>query len=331
MSLNKTTRLFFFSTLFTTFIKVDKGLLERHFHVTALIGRGIGALLKIFFGVLHSDVTLAWFGSVYSFFLVFFSKLLGKPSMVIVAGVDAAKDKEINYGIWLNPWKAMLVKYAFRHADRILVVDPFLGREAERLADYDGKNIVYLPFGFDANLWRPSGSKEPFILTVAACENIWRLRKKGIDKLLDAAAAMPTTHFIIIGILPELLVHTQMNTLPNVEVLPFVKQEELLRYYQRAKVYCQVSYTEGLPNALCEAMLCGCIPVGTTRGGIPTAIGDAGLLIPYGDIPAMVEAFQTALAMSPQAGLKARQRIMENFPLQRREEGLLKTINELLK
>ena len=41
---------------------------------------------------------------------------------------------------------------------------------------------------------------------------------------------------------------------------------------------------ERLPNALhCEAMLCECVPVGTRYCGIPTAIGDTGLYVPYGD------------------------------------------------
>jgi len=37
-----------------------------------------------------------------------------------------------------------------------------------------------------------------------------------------------------------------------------VPDEELIKYYQKAKVY-QLSEYEGLPNALCEAMLCECL------------------------------------------------------------------------
>ena len=42
----------------------------------------------------------------------------------------------------------------------------------------------------------------------------------------------------------------------NVEFAGFVPHDQLASYYQRAKVYCQLSAYEGLPNALCEAMLC---------------------------------------------------------------------------
>ena len=36
-------------------------------------------------------------------------------------------------------------------------------------------------------------------------------------------------------------------------------QEKLIPYYQKAKVYCQLSMREGLPNALCEALLVGLV------------------------------------------------------------------------
>ena len=45
---------------------------------------------------------------------------------------------------------------------------------------------------------------------------------------------------------------------------------------------------EGLPNALCEAMLCECVPVGTDVQGIRTAMGDAGFYVPYGDRKSVV-------------------------------------------
>ena len=65
----------------------------------------------------------------------------------------------------------------------------------------------------------------------------------------------------------------------NVKFTGFVPDEELIKYYQKAKVYCQLSRYEGLLNALCEAMLCACVPVGTRYCGIPPAIGDTGMCL----------------------------------------------------
>jgi hypothetical protein len=100
-----------------------------------------------------------------------------------------------------------------------------------------------------------------------------------------------------------------------------------LPYYQRAKVYAQLSISEGLPNVVCEAMLAGDIPVGTRRGGIPEAIGNTGFYVPYGDVQASAEAIKRALQSPEELGLKARARIMQLYPQQRREEALINIIN----
>jgi glycosyltransferase involved in cell wall biosynthesis len=73
-------------------------------------------------------------------------------------------------------------------------------------------------------------------------------------------------------------------------------------------------------------MLCECVPVGTDRGGIPTAIGDAGFIVPYGDAALLAQAIQQALDAPTGAGRKAREHIMKSFPLSRREEALRQVI-----
>jgi len=322
-------RILFSSTLFTPFIEDDAVTLSRHFRLEKVIVSGWRALLKLPGGVWRSDITLSWFGSVYAGYTVFLSRVMGKRSLIVVAGLDASKDKQIRYGIWLSPWKSVIMRYAFRHADRLLVVDPFLEGEAKRLAEYDGGNIINIPFGFDPDTWKPGGEKENMVLTVAACHDRWRMKKKGIDKLFAAAVLMPDVRFQIIGIHARLMPEVNRDTPSNVELIPFVPRDRLLAYYQRAKVYCQPSYTEGLPNTLCEAMLCGCIPVGTIAGGIPTAIGYTGYLMPVRDQPALVQALRSALASPASDGLKARHRIATEFTQERREKALLDVIRGL--
>ncbi len=323
-------RILFLSTINTSFIKEDLNILGKHFAVRKNISSGFIHVFKLLFSVPRTDVTYTWFASVYSAFAVFFSRLYGKKSVIVIGGVDVADYKEINYGIWLNWWKSKFVRYAIRNADRILSVDPFLISEATRLAKYDGSNILYLPTGYDYDYWTPAGAKENFILSVGACEDEWRMMKKGFDNLIAAAIKLPDVKFVIVGIKENLLKQIEPHLPQNVEVIPFLDRAELLNYYRRAKVYTQVSYTEGLPNSLCEAMLCECIPVGTTRGGIPTAIGEVGILLPYGDVDVLVDGLTKSLTLSDEFGKKARLRIIEKFPRQRRINGLLKVIEELL-
>ena len=321
-------KILFTSTQVTSFIREDVEILQRHFHVNRLTTRGFRALITIPLGVLRADVTFTWFASVYSAVVVFFARLFGKPSIVVIGGVDVAKYPEIQYGIWLNPWKAILVKYAMRHAHRLLIVDPFQKGEAMRLAEYDGGNIEYAATGYDANAWIPSAGKEQIVLTVAACTDEGRLKAKGFDFLIRSAKLLPDIKFVVVGISEQIVEKARRDAPSNMEIIPFVERRDLLPLYQKAKVYCQPSYIEGLPNALCEAMLCECVPVGTNVGGIPTAIGDAGFLVPYGDATALSSAIQNALQTPSSMGARARERIAKGFTLRQREEALVRILSK---
>ncbi len=322
-------KILFTSSLDTSFIREDLSILNRHYAVDRLVTKGFLAPLVILMHVLKADVTFTWFASVYSFFVVLSAKMFGKPSIIVIGGADASKEPAINYGIWLSPWKSVLVGWAMRHADKLLIVDPFFRDEIIRLAEYDGNNIEYVPTGYDAAIWQAGQEKDTSVLTVAVCHDEWRMKKKGIDVLLESARRFPDIQFRVVGI-AEALIRQMKSQLPsNVELIASVPRADLLRYYQRAKVYCQPSFTEGLPNSLCEAMLCECIPVGTSVGGIPTALDGVGVLVPYGNVDALVAGLAKAMEMPDTVGTSARKHIAEHFTLTRREESLVKVIQEL--
>lgn len=321
-------KILFTSSLFTSFISEDLNLLRKHYDVDHLVTLGAAAPVKILAGVRRATLTFTWFASVYSFFVVQTAALFRKRAILVVGGVDAAKDSEIGYGIWLSPWKSILVRSALRNAFRVLPVDPSLGREVARLGNYDGRNIRWVPTGYDASFWIPAGPKEQQVLTVAACHDEGRLKAKGIDILMSCARRLPETPFVVVGLTPPAFEIARGEAPSNVEIIPFLDRNELLGYYQRARIYFQPSRTEGLPNSLCEAMLCGCIPVGTNVGGIPTAIGDAGFLAPYGDVDKMTAALKSALIAHGTVGEEARRRIASEFTIERRERALLEIIGE---
>lgn len=306
------------------FIDDDIKTLDKHFVLRKQIGSGIFAVIKIIFKTLTADVIFCWFASVYAFFGVSVGKLLGLKTIVVVGGVDAAKDESIGYGIWLNPWKAKLAGYVFRNATYILVVDTSLKDEAMRLAEYDGRNIKYLPTGYDVEFWKPLPEKELFVLTVAVANDETTFRRKGIDTLIETAKLLPDVSFVVVGVNEKLALANRPPL--NIEFIPKLQRENLLTYYQRAKVYCQPSRREGLPNALCEAMLCACFPVASDVNGNPTAIGDTGMLVPPSDPMQLGGAILTALNATGSDGQRARMRIVSLFPQSKRETELVNLI-----
>ena len=62
--------------------------------------------------------------------------------------------------------------------------------------------------------------------------------------------------------------------------------------YRRADAFLHVSWTEGLPQVIFEAFAARLPVVATAVGGVPDAVGDAGLLVPPGDARAAVEALR---------------------------------------
>ena len=319
----------FTATFHSSFIDQDIQILKKNFNVTPVIAKGWVAPLLFAGHLASNDLTFSWFASVYSSVLVLFARFRGKKSMLVLGGVDVADEKELKYGIWNSWWKSKLVRYGITHASAILAVDDFLRREAIRLTKHDGRNISIVPTGYDAQYWVPSGNKEEIVLTVASCPDMLRVKLKGIDVFISVARKLPDVRFRIIGI--DARVASALAPPGNVECIPFSTPETLRVSYQRAKVYCQLSYREGLPNALCEAMLCECIPVGTIVGGIPTAIGDSGFLVEYLDEEMTIRAIRKALTSPPGPGKKARERIASQFTIERRENALKRIIQELLK
>ena len=315
------------SAFHTPFIQDDIETLEKHFTVRTNIGHGVFQLIKNIFRVMGTDVIVCWFASVYASIAVAVGRMFGVRSVIVVGGVDLAKEKELGYGIWLTPWKSSLVRYALRHADCVLAVDPSLKEEACLRAEYDGRNILYVPTGYESSFWKPLGAKEPLILTVAVVHDTKRLKIKGIETLIETAEKLPHLPFIVIGILPEIV--ARLNPPSNMTFLPVMKRPDLLTYYQRAKVYCQPSLREGLPNTLCEAMLCGCFPVATNVGGNPSAVGDVGILIPPGDSNALAAGIERSMEMTEEQRQRARARIVSLFPKQKREQELVRIIKGL--
>jgi glycosyltransferase involved in cell wall biosynthesis len=322
----KRKKVFLLSTFLTTFIKLDIKILQDFSEVKPVVTKGFKSVFVIFWNVLRCDVIFCWFGSVYSAVAVIYAKILRKPTIVVLAGVDAEALPEINYGIWLSPWKSKLLKYGLRNTNKVLVVAPSMKEKIMKFAKYDGNNIEYLPFGFDTSYWNIGEKKQKIVLSVGGCDSKTRFLKKGFDFLIEAAAQLPDTPFVIIGI-DEPLVEKLGITVPgHVQLIPTIAQGELLAYYQRSAVYCQPSRSEGLPNTLCEAMACACIPVGTNVDGIPTAIGNTGFIVEFGDLENLVNALKKAISSDESHGLKSRQRIIKEFPIERRIEGLKKTI-----
>lgn len=302
----------------SSFVEHDCASLSRHFQVERIGYKNPCDAIRMIVPIWRSDLTFSWFASGHSFAAVLLCKIMGKRSAVVAGGYDVAYEPEIDYGQYTLPkHKRMYADIVLRNADIILSVSEFT--RSEVLARVRPKRIQLLYPGIDTDEFRPQGEKEDLVMTVASSSGRV-IRLKGLNSFIGAAALLPGVRFLVVGLSEADREELQSKAAENVLLSGYETQEELLAHYQKAKVYCQLSYRESFGMALVEAMACGCAPVVTERGALPEVVGDTGYYVPYGNIRATAEAIEKAL--SSKRGLKARERVEEKFSLKKREQEL---------
>ena len=305
---------------FSTFVRKDYDILKKKYKVIPLHATKnlFKLMLKLVWKIRKVDLVFIWFAGWHAFLAVLFAKIFRKKSVVVAGGYDAAYVPEINYGVFCSWWRGRLAKFVYKNADLVLAVSNYTKNEILKHAS--PKRIEMIYHGFNWKKIKPVGKKENIVLSVGTA------KVKRADVFIESAKYLPSVDFILVGDMQKI-----KSPLPsNVKILKKMAFKKLLKLYQRAKVYVQISASEGFGCSLAEAMLCECIPVVTRRGAIPEVVGDCGFYVPYNDAKATAKAIKKALNSKDNLGKKARERVVKLFPLEKRTEELLKSIEMIM-
>lgn len=343
--------LFFYPKLFT-FIQIDKEILEKYFEVKSFafepgkkIYTPIAFIKQMFFLLRHirkADVIVCDFAGYLSFLPTLFGKLFGKPSLMILCGTECYSFPSIGYGSFNKKLLGLFTRWSYRLATHLAPV-----HKSMVISDYTYDNADYpkqgyryfcsfakqpyteLNYGFNANRFYYTGIKRmhnSFLTVVSNTEGSTFFRK-GLDLIITVAKIFPDFTFTIIGKGRKL---EQINKPANIQLLPWIPNDELKDYYSSHEFYFQLSMIEGFPNTLGEAMLCGCIPIGSDAASIPEIIGDAGFTLKKRDTSQLENLIKEAVQSNKiELSKQATQRIKEHWPSEKRET-LLKSIVESL-
>jgi glycosyltransferase involved in cell wall biosynthesis len=273
---------------YSSFVKADFEILSSFANVTKYQfkpGKGIFRtgieVLKEFiyltFNTSKFDSVFIWFGDYHSLLPALFAKIFRKKSFVVIGGYDVSTLSEYGYGSFSHPIRSFFTRNTFKFVDicfpvaealrkKLLLINP--KAKAETLAT----SADSVKFNFSEY------ERSKRIITVSGTENHQRLMVKGLDRFRELASYLPEFEFIIIGATDHVKSYFEPIP-PNLKLLPPQQFDQISQYYGVASFYAQLSRSEGLPNALCEAMLCGCIPVGTNVGDIQITIGNTGITI----------------------------------------------------
>lgn len=298
---------------------------------------------KIAAAVRNSDIVFSWFGGKHSTIAVKCCQLFGKKSIVVAGGYDVVNMPEIKYGAFISARDRVLAKSSLQNADLVLSVSKNNQRELHEKLVVKKNILVYN--GVPVKEFYPKGKKSDIILTVGDV-NLSNWKRKGLDNFVKMAEWFYSIgrreKFMICGkIFPEMQTFLdKWITPPNILWMGFVSNEELLRHFQRAKIYLQLSRHEGFGVAVAEAMLCKCIPVVSSYGALPEVAGDTGVIVdPHYfwtakngesalDRKAIADKLIMLLEKKIPRGHLARKRILDNFSLERRKQQLLGILAE---
>ncbi len=215
---------------------------------------------------------------------------------------------------WL-PWSV-------RWADRVIADSEHTRGDLIRLLRIPGERIEVVHLGV-GQAFRPQegravlqavhdryGLPKAFILYVGTLEP-----RKGLDTLVAAygSLAADTPHHLVIagkrGWYTDALFR-QVQALglgQRVHFAGYVADEDLPALYNLADLFVFPSQYEGFGLPVLEAMACGTPVVCSNAASLPEVAGDAALLVPPGDAPALAAAIRRMLAdPALQAAMRAR-------------------------
>ena len=171
-----------------------------------------------------------------------------------------------------------------------------------------------------------------FILTVARLD-----KQKGLEYLLEAAALVPETIFVLAGAGPErpaLEAQTRALGLNN-RVVFLGYRDDVDNLLASCDLFVLPSLFEGLPLSVLEAMAAGKPVVATAIGGTDETIidGETGLLVPPADPAALANAIRRLLAdpiLSRRLGTAGRARVHQQFSAQNMVRRITEIYDEIL-
>ena len=334
-SLSRKKRILFLGLKPSSFVVQDVNILRTNFEVLPYyinknqVKKSIISFFKSLTKICNSDLVFTWFTLPQFFVHIFIAKILHKKTAVVVGGYEVVKMKEINYGALNNPIKAFFIKKILNLADVILPVSNYASQEVKKITKNENIYVIHNGINTKKFFKLPGVEKEEIMLTVASDIDS-QFYKKGIDIIFKVASHFQRHKIIIIGKYSPLWKKNNFGILPrNIEIVGFLKSDELVKFYSKAKIYLQLSRQESFGCALAEAMACECIPVVSNKTALPEVVGETGVVVNIDNEEDVIKGIKKALEAPSSLGGKARDRICKFFDVEKRKKELIKVISSL--
>ena len=213
-----------------------------------------------------------------------------------------------------------------RALDPLIVVSDSTKRDVHKDFKIPMDRMVRIHHGIDHELFTPrphiKRRKNRLMATASADVPL-----KGLIYLIRAYHMLLTDHpdleLLVVGRLREGQTMDELNRLGIRERVTFnsgLSGEELCDLYAETTIAVSPSVYEGFGFPAGEALSCGVPLVATDGGSLPEVVGDAGIVVPHSNPPALARAIDDLLRdeeKRDQMAIKARQHILDNFKWER--------------
>lgn len=247
------------------------------------------------------DVILAYFAYPYGFAAVRFGKMFGLPVVISCRGSDI-------YHMAKPRLQGRMIVSSLRACRRVLVMSTEM-RERVLSWGLEASRVEVVSNGVDATRFMPMDRAQA--RTALGIERDARViicvsrlsHEKGIDVLVDAMAQLPDSSvrvYVIGDGVERAALMARARAAGNEQRVVFSltrPHDEIPRWLAAADVAVLPSRTEGMPNAVLEALACGRPVVATAVGGTRELIANPalGTLVPPDDAGALARALSAAL------------------------------------
>lgn len=290
------------------------------------------------------SIVVSEIASYHTFIPSILSFLKLKKHIIILHGTDSNIIPEINYGNLQKPILKWFTSFSIKNATLLLPVSESLIESENTFCTYKKarfglKNIIpnlktdyQIVYNcLDATYFKITNfQRNPnTLLTVAVdLDKEKNFKLKGIDFILKLAQSFPQYQFSILG---SEKIFGYDNSLENVNVIGEKKQSELERYYNNHSFYLQLSNSESFGLSLCEAMLCGCIPIVSNVGMMTKIVDNDELVLKNQDTKQFLLIMENCkkLANSKCDMESRRNTVIKRFSDGIRKNQLIHIINEL--
>jgi glycosyltransferase involved in cell wall biosynthesis len=278
------------------------------------------------------------------FLATWFAALQGIASTVSARGNDI--DREM-----FPPGDFARLQWTLQHTKVITAVSGDMARKIQLLSGRD--DVLVLKNAVDTEIFAPSPESNlraslgisPDEIVLGFCGEL--REKKGQNFLLNALTTVRQQRpacLLIIGevrasqeSLLQLYASQQPEDAQRVIVTGHLADSSIVAAHLRlCDIYLQPSLWEGMPNALLEAMACGCCCIASDAGGIPEVIlhGENGFLLARSHLHRLGEAVLECLTMPREAKNRiqqaARDRILTNHSISQEQQQLRKVLESIV-